>query len=261
MIGAKKRFEVFKRDGFRCQYCWKHSKDVTLEIDHIIPQADWWTDAFNNLITACRECNMGKWKTNLVEWNSKFSIKMNDLYEYIKSEFYRDWHTWIEVMEEEWNQKLDWEIDTKTMWLIATFLQWRLDRRKDNPNMVKELIQRKIKLMERYEKENNKFLIALKSGRPTIDKIRENPSILDGKVAEFYEWWEFFDELTQDFAWDFCMCDCYTEEVFIDDGWNIDDLNKRLNYTISARINEMWDAPWWITKKFSLYPKAEFKEC
>lgn len=50
-----------QRDGFRCQYCWKNGKDVSLEVDHIIPKSKWWTDEFDNLITCCRECNIGKW--------------------------------------------------------------------------------------------------------------------------------------------------------------------------------------------------------
>lgn len=61
MIWAKKRFKVLERDNFRCQYCWKNGKDVSLEVDHIIPKAKWGTDDFDNLITCCRECNIGKW--------------------------------------------------------------------------------------------------------------------------------------------------------------------------------------------------------
>ena len=49
-----------ERDWFRCQYCGKNGKDVSLEVDHIIPKAKWGTDDFDNLITCCRECNIGK---------------------------------------------------------------------------------------------------------------------------------------------------------------------------------------------------------
>jgi hypothetical protein len=76
MIWAKKRFKVLERDNFRCQYCWKNGKDVSLEIDHIIPKAKWWTDDFNNLITCCRECNIWKWKDIIwvSNWNAKIKI-------------------------------------------------------------------------------------------------------------------------------------------------------------------------------------------
>lgn len=54
------RFEVFKRDGFRCQYCGKTPPDVTLEVDHIHPKSKGGQDEINNLITSCFDCNRGK---------------------------------------------------------------------------------------------------------------------------------------------------------------------------------------------------------
>jgi hypothetical protein len=61
----KLRFEVFKRDGFHCQYCGRTVPDVTLQADHIIPQADGGVDDIDNLITACTECNQGKGRVPL----------------------------------------------------------------------------------------------------------------------------------------------------------------------------------------------------
>lgn len=54
------RFEVFKRDGFVCQYCGQRPPDVILEVDHITAVADGGTDDLINLLTACWECNRGK---------------------------------------------------------------------------------------------------------------------------------------------------------------------------------------------------------
>lgn len=59
-IGPKKRFEVFKRDSFTCQYCGRSAPDVLLEIDHIKPVADGGKNNVLNLITACWDCNRGK---------------------------------------------------------------------------------------------------------------------------------------------------------------------------------------------------------
>lgn len=57
---AKTRFEVFKRDGFICQYCGRRPPEVILEADHIVPKSKGGTDIIENLITACYECNRGK---------------------------------------------------------------------------------------------------------------------------------------------------------------------------------------------------------
>jgi hypothetical protein len=54
------RFEVFKRDGFACQYCGAHPPDVLLEADHITPVAAGGEDSLENLVTACQDCNRGK---------------------------------------------------------------------------------------------------------------------------------------------------------------------------------------------------------
>lgn len=56
----KDRFEVFKRDGFTCQYCGRKTPDVVLEVDHIIPKAEGGGSEFANLLTACWDCNRGK---------------------------------------------------------------------------------------------------------------------------------------------------------------------------------------------------------
>jgi hypothetical protein len=59
-IANSLRFEVFQRDRHTCQYCGRRAPDVELEVDHLIPVARDGTDAFENLITSCRECNSGK---------------------------------------------------------------------------------------------------------------------------------------------------------------------------------------------------------
>lgn len=59
-ISKKIRFEVFKRDGFRCSYCGKEPPQVVLEVDHIDPKSKGGKDDINNLLTACFDCNRGK---------------------------------------------------------------------------------------------------------------------------------------------------------------------------------------------------------
>lgn len=50
--------EVFKRDGYVCQYCGK--KGGILECDHKIPFSKGGSDELENLVTACRKCNRRK---------------------------------------------------------------------------------------------------------------------------------------------------------------------------------------------------------
>jgi hypothetical protein len=59
-ISKKLRFEVFKRDGFKCGYCGKEPPNVMLEIDHIDPKSKGGKDDINNYLTACFACNRGK---------------------------------------------------------------------------------------------------------------------------------------------------------------------------------------------------------
>jgi hypothetical protein len=59
-LSKKTRFEVFKRDGFTCQYCGGHPPARILEVDHIQPKSKGGKDDINNLITSCFDCNRGK---------------------------------------------------------------------------------------------------------------------------------------------------------------------------------------------------------
>lgn len=58
---------VFIRDGFRCVYCGATAKESRLECDHVISWADGGTNDPGNLVTACRECNIGKGAKKVVE--------------------------------------------------------------------------------------------------------------------------------------------------------------------------------------------------
>lgn len=59
-LSKKTRFDVFKRDGFVCQYCGAHPPTVVLEVDHIQPVAQGGGNEMDNLVTACFDCNRGK---------------------------------------------------------------------------------------------------------------------------------------------------------------------------------------------------------
>jgi 5-methylcytosine-specific restriction endonuclease McrA len=56
----KLRYEILKRDGFKCVLCGKTAKETRLEVDHIIPLCDGGKSVKSNLRTLCFECNRGK---------------------------------------------------------------------------------------------------------------------------------------------------------------------------------------------------------
>lgn len=59
-ISKKIRFEVFKRDSFKCQYCGAAAPEVVLEVDHIQPVSKGGDNDLVNLVTSCHACNNGK---------------------------------------------------------------------------------------------------------------------------------------------------------------------------------------------------------
>jgi hypothetical protein len=59
-VSNRLRFEILRRDRFRCRYCGASAANAVLEIDHVEPRAKGGTDAPTNLVTACESCNSGK---------------------------------------------------------------------------------------------------------------------------------------------------------------------------------------------------------
>ncbi len=51
------RHNIFKRDNHKCQYCGSE-KDLTL--DHLQPRSKGGKSTWNNLVTACKPCNILK---------------------------------------------------------------------------------------------------------------------------------------------------------------------------------------------------------
>jgi len=52
------RREIFRRDGFACQYCGKHAPELT--IDHVIPRHLGGQHVWSNVVAACPACNHRK---------------------------------------------------------------------------------------------------------------------------------------------------------------------------------------------------------
>ncbi len=60
-VTDKLRYQILRRDGFRCQLCGASQADgVRLHVDHIIPVSKGGTSDVENLRTLCDRCNLGK---------------------------------------------------------------------------------------------------------------------------------------------------------------------------------------------------------
>jgi hypothetical protein len=59
-LSLKVRWDVLKRDDYKCVICGACPPDVELEVDHIVAVSRGGTNDFANLRTLCRPCNQGK---------------------------------------------------------------------------------------------------------------------------------------------------------------------------------------------------------
>jgi hypothetical protein len=112
-ISNRLRFDVFKRDSFKCQYCGKSAPDVILEVDHINPVAAGGDNNITNLITSCWTCNSGK-SDKLLSENAtvtKQKAQLDELNEKrVQLEMLSDWReelinldeTKIEILNRIW---------------------------------------------------------------------------------------------------------------------------------------------------------------
>lgn len=61
LMSPSLRYDIMKRDGFRCVLCGASQKDgAKLHVDHIYPIAKGGKTEANNLRTLCDQCNLGK---------------------------------------------------------------------------------------------------------------------------------------------------------------------------------------------------------
>ena len=54
------RRNLFLRDKFCCQYCFKHLPAYDLTYDHVVPRSQGGPTDWNNIVTCCTPCNLRK---------------------------------------------------------------------------------------------------------------------------------------------------------------------------------------------------------
>lgn len=113
-ISPKVRFEVFKRDSFKCQYCGQSSPDVILHVDHIKPVSKGGDNSIINLITACQGCNSGKSNIQLDDSSAlaKQKAQMDELNERREQlQMMMDWRASLKDMDNDVVETLVDEIE------------------------------------------------------------------------------------------------------------------------------------------------------
>jgi 5-methylcytosine-specific restriction endonuclease McrA len=59
------RGNVYLRDLFTCQYCGCEHEWGDLTLDHVLPRAKGGISAWDNIVTACHDCNISKGDDNI----------------------------------------------------------------------------------------------------------------------------------------------------------------------------------------------------
>ncbi len=221
-IWPKLRFQILERDKHTCQYCWAKAPRVQLEIDHIVSVKDWWDNSIKNLITSCFDCNRWKWWASKTEnkWRKTelYKKKLSELVWRYKVEFFKQWN----------NAKMG-EIDWLTMQLLSIYvydyIKWE---DWNNYTSYLDILWERTANNKELERRNNLFM----------------------------EWWEYCDEVI-DFMFDMAVdsIEGDIEYIYSNENWRWDrdnDYTWKLNFLLTS----YWGWPFYIIKKFSLYPNV-----
>lgn len=78
---------IYSRDRYTCVYCGKYS--IKLTIDHVIPRSRGGKSTYDNMVTACNNCNTKKGSKTPEEANLKFLFEINNSYNPLLDEIKR----------------------------------------------------------------------------------------------------------------------------------------------------------------------------
>lgn len=175
-ISKKIRFEVFKRDSFKCQYCGASAPDVLLVIDHIQPFSKNGDDSILNFITACQPCNAGKSDRTLSDNSTLTKQKqqlddLNDRREQIGMML--DWRNSLKLLSNEQVQHI------KNYW-SSIAIGWSINESADAD--IKSLINKYglEKVLDGIDSVTSRFLEKDDDGKFTLQSVNEAYTKLSG---------------------------------------------------------------------------------
>lgn len=118
LISKSKRHSVWEKTDGECWYCGSEINPFTFHIDHVVPVAKGGTHHLDNLVPACRPCNMTKGSRDLDYLRHKLHWKAegvtpftDDQIEYLAEMFgivldSSGYQFWFEMMGQ-WEQEED----------------------------------------------------------------------------------------------------------------------------------------------------------
>ncbi len=71
------RLKVFERDQFRCHHCGKQLTRFSATLDHLHPVSEGGDNSYDNLITACLQCNSQRGSQALMDYLTRTKAAQN----------------------------------------------------------------------------------------------------------------------------------------------------------------------------------------
>jgi 5-methylcytosine-specific restriction endonuclease McrA len=122
------RKNIFERDKYTCQYCGKQPKDKRtaikwleknqMNLDHIVPRSRGGRTTWENVVTACYDCNIKKSNKLLTELGWKLKKKPEEpkwhptINISLKVKPHKEWVSFLDLAY--WNATLENDMDERT---------------------------------------------------------------------------------------------------------------------------------------------------
>lgn len=141
-IGKRARFNVLRRDGFRCVYCGASPScggaQITLHVDHVDPVSLGGANDLGNLVTACQDCNLGKSNTRVL-FSPRTAVKNRDVYLAVAEEAIHYWNIHVGGFGYRYDLRESFAdiVESVSVWWAASII----DRIKDLPASEKMTTQ------------------------------------------------------------------------------------------------------------------------
>ncbi|MCP4502727.1 MAG: HNH endonuclease [Deltaproteobacteria bacterium] len=109
------RQNIYLRDKFTCQYCYKHFQRHHLNLDHVVPRSQGGRSSWENIVCSCVKCNLKKGGRTPAEANMQLLTQpkrptWSSLTPFMGRAPYKEWLPFLDpVAASYWNTELESE--------------------------------------------------------------------------------------------------------------------------------------------------------